>query len=230
MVEQSVDTASAPALSSRQPEDNSRLSVFVTALSACFNVPVDQIEDALGATSADRLAAFLGGRHYAADALRRTFSLDPAMLDIEMLDHAMACPHGQRSLALFEALDRMARIMVDPREVLLMRLRDTKSCIIAAWHRAVELVAPAGYLCSEDAYDLGVGGQVYAAMAARYAKTPQEALSVAEFMALAPSLIETWPESEQGLQALTELLYELEDLIEMHQDAQFEAMILEAAE
>jgi len=230
MVEQSVDTASAPALSSRKPEDNSRLTVFLTALSACFDVPLDQIEDALGATSADRLAAFLGGRHHAADTLRRTFALDPAMLDVEMLGCAMEHPHGQRSLALFEALDRMARIMVDPREVLLMRLRDTKSCIIAAWSRAVDLVAPAGYLCSDDAYDLGIGGQVYAAMAARYAKTPHEALSVAEFMALAPSLIATWPESEEGLKGLTDLLHELEDLIEMHQDAQFEAMILEAAE
>lgn len=230
MVEQSVDTASAPALSSRPSEDNSRLTVFLTALGACFDVSADQIEDALGATSADRLAAFLGGRHYAADALRRTFALDPAMLDVEMLGYAMEHPHGQRSLALFDVLDRMARVMADPRAVLLMRLRDTKSCITAAWRRAVVLVAPAGYLCSEDAYDLGVGGQVYAAMAARYAKTPHEALSVEEFMALAPSLIETWPESEQGLQALTELLHELEDLIEMHQDAQLQAMMLEAAE
>lgn len=230
MVEHSVDAVSAPALSTRQTKDNSRLTVFLTALSACFNVAAEQIEDALGATSADRLAAFLGGRHYAAAALRRTFALDPAMLDVELLAQAMARDHGQRSLALFDALDRMACIMVDPREVLLMRLRDTKSCIVSAWRRAVELVAPAGYLCSEDAFDLGVGGQVYAAMAARYAKTPHEALSEAEFMALAPSLIETWPESEQGLQALTELLHELEDLIEMHQDARFEAMLLEAAE
>ncbi len=230
MIDHSIDTATAKAPNAASLHDDSRLSIFLVALGACFDVPQDRIEDALEGTSADRLAAFLGGRHHAADALRRTFALDPALLDLEIIAGAMDRPHGQRCLALFEALDRMARIMLDPREVLRMRLRDTKSCIINAWHRAVALIAPAGYLCSEDAYDLGIGGQVYAAMAARYAKTPQEALSVEEFLTLAPSLIETWPETEEGLQGLTDLLHELEDLVEMHQDARFEAMMLEAAE
>ncbi|HMB09019.1 hypothetical protein [Saliniramus sp.] len=210
--------------------DSPSLATFIAALTDCFEIPPEQLEQTLLCCSAEKLATFLAGNHDSAVKLRKLLQLDPARIDAAELAVALSQPAGHVCRAVFETLDRMARIAIDPETVLVTRMRHTKQCILAAWDRAIDLVAPAGYIAQEEAYDLGIGSQVYAAMAARYGKTDIEALSHGEFLALAPRLIEFWPVSEDGLKALTDMLYELEDVIELHSDAQFMAIMRDAAE
>lgn len=210
--------------------DSPSLATFIAALTDCFDIPAEQLEQTLLCCSAEKLATFLSGNHDSAVKLRTLLQLDPARIDAGELAIALSQPPGHVCRAVFEALDRMARVAIDPETLLVTRMRHTKQCILVAWHRAIDLIAPAGYISQEEAYDLGIGPQVYAAMAARYGKTDMEALSHAEFLALAPRLIEFWPVSEDGLRALTDMLYELEDVIELHNDAEFTTMMRNAAE
>ena len=229
MFDAKTDTAKEIVISGEAHGDSSGLSAFNAALTDCFDIPPDRLEEALLCCSAERLAQFLSGTHDSAVKLRRLLKLDPALIDAAGLASALCRPPGQVCRAVFEALDCMARSAQNPETVLVTRMRHTRHCIIAAWTRAVGLVAPAGYISQEEAYDLGIGAQVFASMAARYGKTEIEALSHAEFMAVAPRLIEYWPVTEDGLRALTDMLHELEDVIELHSDAQFMAMMCDVA-
>ncbi len=230
MIDAKANTSGELLTSGDAVADSPNLATFIAALTDCFDIPVEKLEDALLCCSAEKLASFLSGNHNSAAKLRKLLKLDPARIDAAELAIALSQPPGHVCAAVFEALDRMARIAIDPETVLVTRMRHTKQCILAAWNRAIDLVAPAGYISQEEAYDLGIGCQVFGAMAARYGKTDIEALSHGEFLSLAPKLIEFWPVSEDGLKALTDMLYELEDVIELHSDAQFTAMMRDAAE
>ena len=230
MFDAKTDTAKDIVISGEAHDDSPGLPAFSAALTDCFDIPPEKLEEALLCCSAERLAQFLSGTHDSAVKLRRLLKLDPALIDPAELAIALCRPPGQVCRAVFEALDRMARSALNPETILVTRMRHTRQCILAAWHRAIDLVAPAGYISQEEAYDLGIGPQVFASMAARYGKTEIEALSHAEFMAVAPRLIEYWPVSEDGLRALTDMLHELEDVIELHNDAQFMAMMREVAQ
>lgn len=230
MIDAKTNTSGEMLATGDAVADSPNLATFIAALTECFDIPVEQLEETLLCCSAQKLASFLSGNHASAVKLRKLLQLDPSRIDAAELATALSQPPGRVCRAVFDCLDRMARIAIDPETVLITRMRHTKQCILAAWNRAIDLVAPAGYISQEEAYDLGIGSQVFAAMAARYGKTDIEALSHAEFLALAPRLIEFWPVSEDGLKALTDMLYELEDVIELHSDAQFMAVMREAAE
>ncbi|TVR12023.1 MAG: hypothetical protein EA385_00355 [Salinarimonadaceae bacterium] len=107
-------------------------------------------------------------------------------------------------------IDQLSAIPANREALLMIRIGETKERVIAAWSRAVPVIAPSGHVTVDEAREVGVGVAVYAAMAARYGKTAQEALTHDEFLALLPSLIEYWPVTEEGLVALEDLLAETE--------------------
>jgi len=230
MFDAKTDTSPKNTTTEDTQTRNADFTGFTSALSDCFGIPVDQLDEALCCCSAEKLASFLAGTHESAARLRKLLDLDPAVLDAQELAVALSRPKGLVCRAVFRALDRMAARTLDPKALLTTRSDHTRQCILAAWNRAIRLVAPAGYISREDAYDLGIGAQVFDAMVARHGKTDIEALSHGEFMALAPQLIASWPVNEDALAALTDLLHELEDLIEMHNDARFAAMMLDMAQ
>lgn len=190
-------------------------------LSNCLGVPVDGLEAALAWVEPESLAIYLAGDHSAAVRLRTTLNLDPEKIDPALIIEALSTPPGYICAALFLALERMSYIILDPQMVLIARLRHAKRSLLAAWARAVEFAAPAGYLTADDAQCIGIGELVFRSMVAQCGKTPIEALSVSEFLQLAPKLIEFWPVSEEGLECLSHLLWETEDFIELHLDKDF---------
>jgi len=161
--------------------------------------------------------------------LRGALGLDPEKIATEPVAAALAQPQGRISAALFDALDRMSGITLDPEAVLVARLRHVKRTLLAAWKRALAYAAPCGYLTLDDAYCIGIGEAVYGAMLAQCGKVRIEALSSDEFLQLAPKLIEFWPISEEGLSTLSNLLWETEAFIETHLDAEFAELTFAAA-
>lgn len=102
---------------------------------------------------------------------------------------------------------------LDREALLMLRIGDAKERLVEAWGRAVPVLAPSGHVTADEAREIGVGVAVYAAMAARCGKTPREALSHAEFLGLAPRLIEYWPVTDEGLAALEDLLRETQETL-----------------
>ncbi len=190
-------------------------------MSDCLGLPVDDIERVLAVCDPVSLAIYLAGDHPAAIRLRNVLNLDPEMIDPQGVAEALCAPPGHLCASLFAMLERMSSIRLPPEMVLAARLRHTKRSLLAAWKRALAFAAPAGYLCRDDAYLIGIGEAVFAAMAAQFGKTEFEALTQQEFLQLAPKLIEFWPISEEGLECLSTLLWETEEYIEAHLDDQF---------
>ena len=193
-------------------------------LSKCLGISVDGIEMALMQADPESLAIYLAGDHAAAVQLRTTLCLDPEKIDPALIIDALSMPPGYICAALFSALERMSHIILEPEMILIARLRHVKRSLLAAWKRSMKYAAPAGYLTADDARCIGIGELVFRAMIAQSGKTPIEALSVEEFLQLAPKLIEFWPISEEGLVCLSTLLWETEDFIEMHLDGEFMLM------
>jgi hypothetical protein len=193
-------------------------------LSKCLGIPADGIGAALTQADPESLAIYLAGDHAGAVQLRTALSLDPEMIDLALIIDALSMPPGYICAALFSALERMSHIVLEPEMILVARLRHVKRSLLAAWKHSLKYAAPAGYLTAEDARCIGIGELVYRAMIAQCGKTPIEALSVEEFLQLAPKLIEFWPVSEEGLECLSGLLWETEDFIEMHLDGEFVLM------
>jgi hypothetical protein len=190
-------------------------------LSDCLGIPVDDLELVLSVSEPHSLAIYLAGDHAAAVKLRGALGLDPEKISTEPVAEALAKPQGHICAALFDALDRMSGITLDPEMVLVARLRHVKRALLAGWKRALTYAAPHGYLTIDDAYQIGIGEVVYGAMLAQCGKARIEALSSEEFLQLAPKLIEFWPISEEGLSTLSNLLWETEAFIETHLDAEF---------
>ncbi|HSP24258.1 MAG TPA: hypothetical protein VLQ65_03710 [Saliniramus sp.] len=190
-------------------------------LSECLGIPVDDLELVLSVSEPHSLAIYLAGDHAAAVKLRSALGLDPEKITTESIAEALAQPQGRICAALFDALDRMSGITLDPEAVLVARLRHVKRALLAGWKRALAYAAPTGYLTLDDAYCIGIGETVYGAMLAQCGKARIEALSSEEFLQLAPKLIEFWPISDEGLSVLSNLLWETEAYIETHLDAEF---------
>jgi hypothetical protein len=193
-------------------------------LSNCLGLPVQDLETVLAATDPDSLSLYLAGDHAGAVRLRDALQLDPEKVDPALIAAALSLPEGQILAALFGALERMTTIRLEPEMVLAARLKHVKRSILAGWKRALHFAAPQGYIAEADAYEIGIGSMVYQAMLAQCGKTDIEALSSAEFLQLAPRLIEFWPVSEEGLACLSSVLFETEAYIEGHLDAEFMAM------
>jgi len=198
-------------------------------LSDCLGFPVEDLEVILSVSEPESLAIYLAGDHAAAVKLRNTLNLDPEKIEPGPIAEALALPTGYICAALFAALDRMSSIALDPEMVVIARMRHAKRSLLAAWRQAIEFAAPHGFISADDAYEIGIGETVYAAMLAQCGKSEIEALSREEFLTLAPKLIEFWPISEEGLACLSNLLWETEAFIELHLDAQFMEMSKESA-
>jgi hypothetical protein len=211
----------SPAPSPGRLPGRSSFAELTAHLSDCLGIPVDDLELALSVSEPRSLAIYLAGDHAAAVKLRSALGLEPANIAMEPLADALAQPTGHICAALFDALDRMSGISLDPEAVLVARLRHVKRALLAAWKRALGYAAPYGYLTIDDADRIGIGEAVYGAMLAECGKARIEALSCEEFLQLAPQLIEFWPISEEGLAILSNLLWETETFIETHLDAEF---------
>lgn len=99
--------------------------------------------------------------------------------------------------------------VADARETALMiAIAEAKRDVTDAWGEAVRALGSIGHVSCDDALALGVGPQVYAAMAARHGKTALEAMTCAEFLELCPALVEYWPVTEDGLAALLDIAAE----------------------
>ena len=176
----------------------------------------------------EALSVFLAGDHPAAVQLRDALRLEPQKIDPSLITDALAMPPGYICGALFSALARMGQIVMDPETVLIARLRHVKRSVLVAWEAAMRFAAPSGYLTADDARRIGIGELVFEAMTAQCGKTPIEALSVREFLRLAPELIAFLPITEEGLQCLSHLLSETRDFIQARLDGEL-ALTSEAA-
>ncbi len=220
-----ADFLPSPNTSARRPS----FAELTAHLSECLGIPVDDLELVLSVSEPHSLAIYLAGDHTAAVKLRSALGLDPEKIAMEPVAEALAKPQGHICAALFDALDRMSGIALDPEMVLVARLRHVKRALLAGWKRALAYAAPYGYLTLEDAYCIGIGEAVYGAMLAQCGKARIEALSSEQFLQLAPRLIEFWPISEEGLSTLSNLLWETEAYIEVHLDGEFAEMTVAVA-
>lgn len=194
---------------------------LVAHLCKCLSVTPDGLERALIQADPESLSVYLAGDHAAAVELRTALCLDPEKIDPGLIIAALAMPQGYICAALFLSLERRSHIILEPEMLLVARLRHVKRTLLSAWKRALVYAAPTGYLTAEDARCIGIGEMVFRAMISQCGKTEIEALSAREFLVLAPKLIEFWPISEEGLQCLSNLLWETEDFIELHLDGEF---------